>query len=118
MKFLFPLIAIPFFLSVPYEGCKKSAHNHPEELQVKVVAAFCAFVIVEVQGPDAQQWGMDWESYKNVFTVGNYCDLPSGFKVGDVFSCKLIEKPEKTNCMMCMGYMQTPPLIRNIQVLK
>ncbi len=91
--------------------------------RAKLVASFCAFHIVQIEDADGKGRGMDWtdpsgKQYKNVFTVKNYCDFgKTGLKVGDNFTAIIVEEPQDTNCAVCMGFMETPPLQWNIKVL-
>jgi hypothetical protein len=92
--------------------------------QARLVASFCAFQIVQIVDVDGKGRGMDWtdpsgKEYKNVFTVKNHCDFAkAGIKVGDTFKAEIIDKPVETNCAVCMGFMETPPLQWNIRVME
>jgi hypothetical protein len=118
MKLLSALLFIPFLATTFSEGCEKKLAASKQEFEVKVVATLCAYTIVEVQTPQLQQLGIDWEQYKHVFKVGNPCDLPADLKVGDVLKCYLIEKPIVEQCVFCRAFLETPSLSRNIKVVQ
>lgn len=92
--------------------------------KAKLVASFCAYNILEIQDKSFYGLGMNWKSpngteYKNVFAIANFCDFAKhGIKVNDVFNCRIIERPLAESCAVCMGYMETPPLNRTIEVVK
>ncbi|HEX4958168.1 MAG TPA: hypothetical protein VFV46_08315 [Lacibacter sp.] len=92
--------------------------------KAKLVASFCAYNIVEIQDKSFYGLGMNWKAsngteYKNVFAIANFCDFAKhGLKVNDVFNCRVIERPLAESCAVCMGYMETPPLNRNIELVQ
>jgi hypothetical protein len=121
MKAFQLLIAV--FTVIIVTGCTKEK-NKEGVFKAKLVASFCAYNIVEIQDERFYDLGMNWTSpngtfYKNVFAVSNFCDFGfSGVKVNDVFNCRIIEKPLNESCAVCSGYMDTPPLNRNIEVVE
>ena len=122
---LFLPLLLFFFAFTSFDGCKKSALDTKPvkkdstyaEFKIKIVAQFCAYTIVEIQDEEYYSLGMDWEQYKHVFTVENPCDLPAALKVGDVVGCRIIPQPINTSCVVCMGFMETPPLKSSILVI-
>lgn len=106
-----------------FSACSKS--YAPEgNFKAKLLASFCAFHIVQIEDADGNGGGMDWtdpsgKQYKNVFTVKNHCDFAkSGLKAGDRFTAVIVQEARETNCAVCMGFMDTPPLQWNIRVLE
>lgn len=108
-------------------GCikPKPTHCRPENpitdnpktgntFKVKVERQFCAYTILSIQDPDYYTKGVNWEDLQHVFSVGNFCDLPSNLVVGEVYNCAIIDKPVKEDCIVCMGFMDTPPLKYNV----
>ena len=112
-----------FFISLLlFSACSKP--YAPEgDFKAKLLASFCAYHIVQIEDADGKGAGMDWtdpsgKEYKNVFTVKNHCDFAkTGIKVGETFKAVIIEKPVETNCTVCLGFMETPPLQWNIRVI-
>ena len=105
-----------------FSACSKS--YAPEgSFKAKLLASFCAYHIVQIEDADGKGRGMDWtdpsgKEYKNVFTVKNHCDFAKkGIKVGDTFNAVIINEPVETSCVVCMGFMETPPLQWNIKVI-
>jgi hypothetical protein len=92
--------------------------------KAKLVASFCAYNFIEIQDKSFYGLGMNWKApdgkeFKNVFTIANFCDFAKhGIKAGDVFNCRVIERPLAESCAVCFGYMETPPLNRTIEVVK
>ncbi len=93
--------------------------------KAKFVAGMCGQIIIEILDSNYYDKGMNWTNssgqlYHHVFTVRNPCDLnPSTLNVGgDIFDCVLIASPDKTNCITCLAYMETPPKTWNIKVKK
>lgn len=92
--------------------------------KAKLVASFCGFHIVQVEDSNATGLGMDWtdpsgKEYKNVFTVKNPCDIANaGLKTGDSFTSQIIDIPQQVSCVICDGFMETPPLKWSIKVTK
>lgn len=115
----FVLLVTLFFFS----SCSKLLHPQGS-FKAKLLASFCAFHIVQIEDTDGKRYGMDWtdpsgKQYKNVFTVKNHCDFSkAGLKVGDSFTAAVVETPGETTCAVCFGYMETPPLQWNIQVVQ
>jgi hypothetical protein len=108
---------------IMFSGCNKEK-NTSGVFKAKLVASFCAYNIVEIQDERYFDLGINWKAasgqeYKNVFAVANFCDFgKSGVKVNEVFNCRIIQKPKEENCAVCMGFMDTPPLNRNIEVVE
>lgn len=103
-----------------FSACSKS--YEPEgSFNAKLLASFCAFHIVQIED---ERGGMNWndpsgKQYKNVFTVKNHCDFAkSGLKAGDRFTAVIVQEAQETNCAVCMGFMETPPLQWNIRVIE
>lgn len=115
------LLSLAGLMVLSFSACSKAEKNGV--FKAKLVASFCAFNIVEIQDKDYYDLGMNWTApngtvYKNVFTVNNHCDFgASNVKVNDVFNCRVIAKPVEETCGVCFGYMETPPLNRNIEVV-
>jgi len=118
MKLFTALFLIPFLVITASNSDEKKLAESKKQFEVKVVATLCAYTIVEVQTPKFQELGTEWEKYKYVFKVANYCDLPADLKEGDILSCRLIEKPVVEQCPSCRAFLETPSLSRNIKVLK
>jgi len=114
MKIFLTSLLIPFLLSGSFQGCQKETLASDNEFQVRVVASFCAYTILEIQDPEYSELGMDWKQFKNVFTVANPCDLPEGMQVDMSYKCRVIEKPIIGNCIQCTGFMETPPLVMDV----
>jgi len=108
----------PFLFAGSFEGCEKESLTSNVEFEVKVVAIFCAYTILEIQDPVYHELGMDWRQYTNVFTVANPCDLPEGMQIGISYKCRIIEKAITEDCIQCAGYMETPPLIRLVRLAR
>jgi hypothetical protein len=121
MKAFFLIFSSVFFLVT--STCNKQM-DASDTFQAKLVASFCAYDIVEIQDAAFFDKGMNWTNstgtaYKNVFAVKNHCDFAkAGIHVGDVFTCRILSKDDVQNCMVCMGFMETPPLRHNIDVVK
>lgn len=113
-----------FFAFVFFSACDKPFPPQGT-FNAKLVASFCAYQIVQILDTDGKdQCMMDWKDssgkqYTNVFTVNNHCDFATaGLKVGDTFSAVIVEEPTITNCAVCLGYMETPPIKWNIKVVE
>jgi hypothetical protein len=117
------LLSLASVLMTCLSSCAKEEQKEAV-FKAKLLASFCAFNIVEIQDKNYFDLGMTWTApngtvYKNVFGVNNFCDFTkNNVKVNDVFSCRVIEKPITESCAVCFGYMETPPLNRNIEVVK
>ncbi len=116
------LSSIACLLVISFSSCSKN-ENTEGVFKAKLVASFCAYNIVEIQDESSFGLGMNWKDsggkeYKNVFAVANFCDFAkNGLKVNDVFNCRIVERPLNESCAVCFGYMETPPLNRNIEVV-
>ena len=103
---------------------KESQKNISEIFKARLIASFCAYNIVQIQDSAFYSYGMDWtdsqgNTYQHVFSVSNYCDFATAnLKVDETFDCKIVEKATVENCIVCMGFMETPPLLYNINVVK
>ncbi|MBY0477866.1 MAG: hypothetical protein K2Q24_09495 [Chitinophagaceae bacterium] len=92
--------------------------------KARYVAGMCGQNIIEILDSAYIDRGMDWtntagQSMKNVFTVQNHCDFSrANLKAGDIFECAIIASPDKTGCVVCMAYMETPPKAWNVKVMK
>lgn len=117
------LSAFLFFLIMGITQCNKPMHPNGT-FKAKLLASFCAFHIVEIQDSAYYDQGMDWtdsqgKQYKHVFAVKNHCDFAkANVKTGDVFTCKILSRDSETNCAVCMGFMETPPLQKNIEAVQ
>jgi hypothetical protein len=116
MKLFFTLLVLPFLVAGTFEGCEKEPLAFENEFNVKVVASFCAYTILEIQDPEYSELGMDWKEYQHVFTVANPCDLPEDMQIGMAYKCQIIEKPIDEDCIQCAGFMETPAVSRNIKL--
>jgi hypothetical protein len=125
MKLLFVLFPMTLFSFI--NGCNKE--KMPDDLDidikdtsssfmVKVEASFCAYTILSVQDSAFYNKGMKWKDYDHVFSVSNPCDRPADLKTGELYKCIIIDKPKKTDCIVCMGFMETPPLERNVLLFR
>ncbi len=91
--------------------------------KAKLLASFCAFHIVQIQDSAYYNQGMDWtdsqgKQYQHVFAVKNHCDFAkANIKAGDIFSCTILKEDGDANCVVCMGFMETPPLQKNVKVV-
>jgi hypothetical protein len=121
MQTLFKIVLVSVLFV--FSSCDK-AENLKGVFKAKLVASFCAYNIVEIQDKAYFDLGMNWTApngtvYKNVFAIANFCDFAkNGVKVNDAFNCRVIERPLAESCATCMGYMDTPPLNRNVEVVK
>ena len=109
MRKYFLILAIPFFAF----KCDKNKANG-ECLEGKVIRITCASTVIQITnktdiGTDNWKDGMNGanQTYDNVFSVTNKCQLPSTLKVGDAINFK-IEKAKPTDCIVCMMY-DAPP---------
>ena len=101
------------------DSSKKDHHTDSiASFKVKVEASFCAYTILSVQDSAFYNKGMKWKEYDHVFSVSNPCDRPDYLKIGEIYTCKIIDKPKKTDCIVCMGFMETPPLDRNVLLFR
>jgi hypothetical protein len=110
-----------------FSGCikPKITHCQPEEpktdipkiantFKVKLERQFCAFTIFSIQDAAFYDKGMNWEGQSHVFSAANFCDLPANLVVGEVYNCEIIDKPRSEDCVVCAGFMDTPPLKYNV----
>ena len=86
--------------------------------------SFCAFNIVQIKDSAFFNYGVSWtdaqgKTYQYVFSIKNYCDFTAvNLKADETFDCKIIEKANNENCIVCMGFMETPPLYHSINIVK
>lgn len=117
------LLSLVCLLALSFSSCSKE-EKAEGVFKAKLIASFCAYNIVEIQDKSFYGLGMSWKApngteYKNVFAIANFCDFAKhGLKANDFFNCRVIERPLAESCAVCMGYMETPPLNRNIEVVK
>ncbi|WP_407526568.1 hypothetical protein PDL71_05700 [Lacibacter sp. MH-610] len=117
------LLSLGCLFALSFSSCSKE-EKAEGVFKAKLIASFCAYNIVEIQDKNYFNLGMTWTSpsgtvYNNVFTVSNYCDFNAkGIKVNELFDCRILEKETQDGCGICYGYMETPPLNRNIEVVK
>lgn len=92
--------------------------------KARFIGSFCSYNIVQIQDSAFYRYGMDWtdsqgKTYQHVFSVKNYCDFGSAnLKINEIFNCKIVEKATIESCVVCLGFMETPPLLHNINVVK
>lgn len=117
-----PYHLLLFFVVFTLTACNKHSSSQ-RAFEAKLLTSFCAFHIVQITDVDGKEQGMNWtdpsgKEFKNVFTVKNHCDFgKAGLKVGDRFKAVILDKPVETNCASCMGFIETPQLQWNIQVI-
>lgn len=122
MNYLRFLPAVATFLLL--SACTASQKATSFVNKGKLIAAYCAFYVVEIQNPDVFEEGVDWRTgdgtvLSNTFTIGNFCDFSrSGVKVGDTFEYQVVKDSVSNNCMVCLGYLEAPSLYKNIRVVK
>lgn len=116
---LFGFIAATAFVI----SCSKE--NNPEGVfEAQLVESFCGYQVVEIRDSAYTRYGQGWRNtsgrfYNSVFTVNNVCDFgKSNTRKGDIFKCRVIEKPVNDNCAVCAGFMEHPDKKQNIEVLK
>lgn len=92
--------------------------------KARLITSFCAYNIVQIQDSAFYNYGMDWtdsqgNAHQHVFSVRNHCDFgTANLKVNETFDCKIVEKALVEDCIVCLGFMETPPLHHNINVVK
>ncbi|MFN8264691.1 MAG: hypothetical protein U0T11_01390 [Chitinophagaceae bacterium] len=122
MSYLRFLPAVATFLLI--SACTVSKQASSPVYKGKLLAAYCAFYVVEIQNPDVFEEGIDWRTgegtiISNAFTIGNFCDFSgSSIKVGDTFEYQVLKDSVSNNCMVCLGYLEAPSLYKNIRVVK
>lgn len=103
---------------------KEKQNINSKIFKAKLITSFCAYNIVQIQDSDFFSYGMNWtdpqgKTYQHVFSVKNYCDFAAvNLKADETFNCKIIEKATIEDCVVCMGFMETPPLYHNINIVK
>ncbi len=116
-------IFIATVLTILLIGCEKE-EPLTGAFKAKYLGGMCGQNIIEILDSNYYDRGIDWtsstgQSLKHVFTVQNHCDFGNAnLQAGDVFDCVLITSPGKTDCIVCMAYMETPPKSWNIKVVK
>ncbi len=107
-KLLLLVTLIPFFA---FQCARKSAEKC---LKGKVVRITCASYVIQVLNDDAigdDQWKNsmqgEGETYDNVFSASNKCNIPVSYKAGDTIYFKP-DKPKPSDCVVCMMY-DAPP---------
>lgn len=104
----------------PKEGQNKTS----KIFKARLLASFCAYNIVQIQDSTFYNYGMDWtdsqgNAYQHVFSVRNHCDFgAANLKVNETFDCKIVEKAIVEDCVVCLGFMETPPFLHNIYIVK
>lgn len=82
-------------------------------LQGKIVRITCATTIIQVLNVDTMgedNWNdgsTEGNTFNNVFSVANKCDIPATIKTGDVLTFELGESA-KQDCIVCMMYDNPP----------
>ena len=118
-----PSIIIATIVVFALIGCEKE-QALTGTFKAKYLGGMCGQNIVEILDSNYYDKGIDWtnstgQSLQNVFTVQNHCDFGNAnLKAGEVFDCILIASPGKTGCVVCMAYMETPPKVWNVKVVK
>ena len=85
-------------------------------LQGKIVRITCATTVIQVLNVDTlgeDNWkdgSAENNTFNNVFSVANKCDIPASIQTGDVLTFEIGE-PEKQDCIVCMMY-DSPPKIK------
>lgn len=108
-------------IAITISGCKKD--NECATIEAKLVASFCAYNVVQITDPNSPKLGTSWtdghgNTFSNAFSVKNYCDFSkSNLMVGDTFKCKIVKSAKDNQCVVCMGFMETPALGYHIEVL-
>lgn len=116
-------IFITIVLTILLIGCEKE-EPLTGTFKAKYLGGMCGQNIIEILDSNYYDKGIDWtsstgQSMKHVFTVQNHCDFgDANLQAGDIFDCVLIASPGKTDCIVCMAYMETPPKTWNIKVVK
>ena len=127
-------VFLPLCILIGFVACENKMKNEPtakvgqnktsEIFKTKLIASFCAYNIVQIQDSAFYNYGMDWTDsqgrpYQHVFSVKNHCDFArANIKVNEAFDCKIVDKASDVNCSVCEGFMETPPLHHNINVVK
>ncbi len=92
--------------------------------RARLIHSFCAYNTVQVLDSAFFRYGMNWtdaqgNTYQHVFSVKNHCDFGiANVQVNEIFNCKLADRPQQEDCMICLGFMETPSLYHNIQVIR
>lgn len=103
---------------------KERQNKTSKTFKARLITSFCAYNIVQIVDSSLHNYGMDWtdsqgNAYQHVFSVSNHCDFgTANLKVNETFDCKIVEKAIVEDCIVCMGFMETPPLLHNISVVK
>ncbi|MFT3843753.1 MAG: hypothetical protein QM725_01775 [Lacibacter sp.] len=111
------------FMTAGLNSCEKQT-NLTGQFQAKYVAGLCGQDIIQVLDTAYFEKGMNWtnragESFTHVFTVANHCEFAaSGIKVGETFTCVLVDSSSSNSCAVCKAYMETPPKSWNIKVTR
>ena len=85
-------------------------------LQGKIVRITCATTVIQVLNVDTlgeDNWkdgSEEGNTFNNVFSVANKCDIPASMKTGDVLTFEIGE-PIKQDCIVCMMY-DSPPKVK------
>ena len=127
------LIALILCCFIGLESCDSSDNrviikdgqkNISSTFKAQLKTAFCAFNIVQIKDSAFFNYGMTWtdalgKTYEHVFSVENHCDFNNEqIKVDEIFNCRIVDKAIVDTCIACMGFMETPKLLHNIQVIK
>ena len=85
-------------------------------IQGKIVRITCATTVIQVLNVDTlgeDNWkdgSTEGNTFNNVFSVANKCDIPASMKTGDVLTFEIGE-PSKHDCIVCMMY-DNPPKVK------
>lgn len=134
------LCFITLLIIVSLASCHRNARNVEKDIEPttnnleqkkitgtfksKLISSFCAYNIVQIQDSAFYNYGMEWtdtqgKTYRHVFAVKNHCDFSTAnLKIGEIFNCKIIEKPTIESCSVCMGFMEAPSLQQYIMVVR
>lgn len=103
---------------------KDGPQNISTHFKAQLKTSFCAFNVVQIVDSAFFNYGMSWtdalgKNYEHVFSVKNHCDFNNEhLKVDEIFNCRIVDRAIVDTCMACMGFMETPSLLHNIQVVK
>ncbi len=103
---------------------KDGQKNISPTFKAQLKTTFCAFNIVQIKDSAFFNYGMSWtdalgKTYEHVFSVKNHCDFNNEhIKVDEIFGCRIVDKAIVDTCVACMGFMETPSLLHNLQVTK
>lgn len=105
------LIIAAILPALAFQCARKSTEKC---LKGKVIRITCASYVIQVLNDDSigdDQWKNSMqdtqETFDNVFSASNKCNIPGSYKAGDTLYFKL-DKPQPSDCVVCMMY-DAPP---------